>query len=247
MKYFLLSMAVAVSGAIATACQPSNPTASNPDASSTPQAVTSSFDEAMYLFINPDVAKLIQQGKYKSGLDHYTQVGQTAKKPDGEGYESFFTGTEGNDTVQGFGKGDNALFSGVAIEIVSKAKDPLPLRPKSLGKGEKDILVGTQEGGNEFLLGSFITAVNPKAEAFYVGEGDADYAQIQNFTPAKDAVILSGQPKQYKFELMGGNVRISTAEGDLVAIIEGITTLKVDEIVKEVGMFTMKSGQNEKN
>jgi hypothetical protein len=247
MNRVVLSFFLVMSGAIAPACQPSNTTASNPEPTPSNQPAKPSFDEALYLFVNPDVAKLIQQGKYKSGLDHYTQVGQTAKKPDGEGYESFFTGTEGNDTVQGFGKGDNAHFSGVAIEIVSKAKDSLPLRPKSLGKGEKDILVGTQEGDNEFLLGSFITAVNPKAEAFYVGEGDADYAQIQNFTPAKDAVILSGQPKQYKFELMGGNVRISTAEGDLVAIIEGITTLKVDEIVKEVGMFTMKVGRNEKN
>jgi hypothetical protein len=82
MKYFLLSMAVVVSGAIATACQPTNPIISKP--SSSVQPAKPSFDEAMYLFVNPDVAKLIEQGKYKSGLDHYTQVGQTAKKPDGE-------------------------------------------------------------------------------------------------------------------------------------------------------------------
>jgi hypothetical protein len=61
MKYFLLSMAVVVNGAIAPACQPTNPTAPNPDASSTPQAVTSSFDEAMYLFVNPDVKILLKK------------------------------------------------------------------------------------------------------------------------------------------------------------------------------------------
>jgi hypothetical protein len=240
MKYFLLSMAVAVSGAISTACQPTNPTASNPDASSTPQVITSSFDEAMYLFVNPDVKKLIEQGKYKSGLDHYTQVGQTAKKPDGESYESFFTGTDGNDTIEGFGKGEHAHFSGVAFELVAKPKDPLPLRPKSLGKGEKDILVGTQEGGNEFVLGSFITSVNPKAEAFYVGKGDADYAQVQNFNKGKDVVVLSGQPSQYKFEAADKNLQILTTQGDLVAIVEGINKLEVSDVVKEYGMFTMK-------
>jgi hypothetical protein len=164
MKYFLLSIAVVASGAIATACQPTNPTASNPEASSTPQAVTSSFDEAMYLFVNPDVKKLIEQGKYKSGLDHYTQVGQTTKKPDGESYESFFTGTDGNDTIEGFGKGEQG----------------------------------------------------------------------------KDVVVLSGQPSQYKFEAVDKNLRVSTTQGDLVAIVEGIDKLKVGDVVKEYGMFTMK-------
>ena len=149
-------------------------------------------------------------------------------------------GTDGDDTIQGFGKGEHAHFSGVAFELVSKPKDPLPLRPKSLGKGEKDILVGTQEGGNEFLLGSFITSVNPKAESFYIGKGDADYAQIQNFKKGKDAIVLSGKPSQYKFEPADKNLRISTTDGDLVAVIEGIDQLKVGDVVKEYGLFTMK-------
>lgn len=240
MKLFLLGIAVIVSGAISTACQSTPTTASNPEPSPSTQPTKPSFDEALYLFANPDVTKLIQQGKYKSGLDHYTQVGQTAKKPDGESYESFFMGTDGNDTIQGFGKGEHAHFSGVAFELVSKPKDPLPLRPKSLGKGEKDILVGTQEGGNEFVLGSFITSVNPKAEPFYVGKGDADYAQVQNFNKGKDVVVLSGQPSQYKFEPADKNLRILTAKGDLVAIVEGINKLEMGEVVKEYGMFTMK-------
>jgi hypothetical protein len=239
MKYFLLSIAVVMSGAIATACQSTTPTASNPEPSSTPQAIRPSFDEAMYLFVNPDVKKLIEQGKYKSGLDHYTQVGQTAKKPDGEAYESFFLGTEGNDTVQGFGKGKHAHFAGVAFEIFSKQDDPVPLKPKSLGKGEKDILIGTTEGGNEFVLGSFKTSVSPKAEPFYVGQGDADFAQVKNFTPTKDNIMLAGQPRQYKFEPKDGNVQISS-NGDLVAIVEGVDSLKVDEIAKDLGVFMVK-------
>jgi CRP-like cAMP-binding protein len=113
------------------------------------------------------------------------------------------------------------------------------LRPKSLGKGEVDVLVGTTEGGNEFLLGSFITSVNPKAEPFYLGKGDADYARIQNFTKGKDSIILAGEPGQYRFEAVDGAMRIST-NGDLIAIVEGVNKLDVGEVVKQYGVFTMK-------
>lgn len=241
MNRVLLSFVMVLGGAIA-ACQPNPPRSSDlasPSPTETPNP-KAAFDEKMYLFANPDVAKLIQQGKYKSGLDHYTQVGQTAKKPDGEDYESFFLGTDGNDTVEGFGKGKHSHMAGVAFEIVPKKNDPIPLKPKSLGKGEKDILIGTTEGVNEFVLGSFITSVSPKPEPFYVGQGDADYAQVQNFTASKDTIMLAGQPNQYKFESKDGNVRISTASGDLVAIVEGVNQLQVDQVTKDFGIFTVK-------
>ncbi len=245
MKRILLSGLLTVSGAIAVACQPTPPVAnqSTPALSPVPVSTTSqppSFDEALYLFSNPDVATLIKQGKYTSGLEHYEKVGQTAKKANGEEYESFFTGSSGNDTVQGFGKGNHAHFMGVKISILPKKGDPLPLKPESLGQGEMDVLVGTPEGSNEFLLGSFITSVNPKAEPFYVGKGDADYARIQNFTKTKDVVILAGDPKQYTFKPVDGNVHMSTAGGDLVAIVEGIDKLEVGDGVKELGIFVMK-------
>jgi hypothetical protein len=239
MNRVLLSFVVLMSGAIA--CQPNTTTiGSSPTPPAPAQPSKPSFDEAMYLFANPDVAKLIQQGQYKSGLDHYTQVGQTAKKPDGEAYESFFLGTDGNDTVQGFGKGKHTHIAGIAFELVSKKDDPIPLKPKSLGQGEKDTLIGTPEGSNEFILGSFITSVSPKAEPFYLGKGDADYAQIQKFNPSTDSIMLAGQPGQYKFEATNGNVQISTASGDLVAIVEGVDQLKVDEVIKEFGIFMVK-------
>ncbi|WP_404783696.1 hypothetical protein [Altericista sp. CCNU0014] len=249
MKNILRVSLIAIGGAIAVACQ-STPFTTNNTSSPSPtleaQKPDANFDETMYLFANPDVKQLIEQGRYKSGLDHYTQVGQTAKKPDGEDYESFFTGTNGSDTVQSFGKGKHAHLSGVAFEIVDQPKDPLPLRPKSFGKGEKDTLVGTQEGGNEFVLGSFITSVNPKAEPFYVGKGDDDYAQVQNFTPTNDVLLLTGIPNQYKFEAADSNLRILTTQGDLVAVIEGIDKLVVGDRFKELGVFTMMSPQFEK-
>jgi hypothetical protein len=242
-KYVFLSLLM-ISGAIVTACQSSPPQSLGfspvqPTGASTPPQA-SFFDEKMYLFVNPDVAKLIEQGKYKSGLEHYTQVGQTTQRPDGEAYESFFFGTNGSDKVLGFGTGKHAHLSGIAFELVASAKDEIPLRPKSLGKGERDILIGTQTGGDEFILGSIISAVNPKAEPFYVGQGDTDYAEIQNFTPGRDSILLAGQPAQYKFEPKDGNIRIMTASGDLVAIVMGVGKLQVDATVKERGIFMMK-------
>jgi hypothetical protein len=103
-----------------------------------------------------------------------------------------------------------------------------------------DVLIGTKEGGNEFLLGSFITSVNPKAKPFYVGKGDADYARIQNFDKSRDEVILAGEPKQYKFDAVDGNVQILTVSGDLVAIVEGVNKLEVGERSKQFGVFGLK-------
>lgn len=199
-----------------------------------------SFNESIYLLANPEVVELIKQGKYKSGLDHYLRVGQTTKKPDGEYYGSFFTGSNGNDTVLGIGRGEHAHFVGVDFEIVPNTKDPFPLRPKSLGKGEIDVLVGTKEGAKEFLLGSFVTGVNPTSQPFYVGQGDADYARIQNFNKSKDVILLSGEPQQYQWKSVKGNVQIYTSSGDLVAIVEGVDKLEVGEVFKDYGVFTMK-------
>jgi hypothetical protein len=243
MNYSLLG-AIA-SGMFLIACQSSSSLTGNSSNSGNvsnpvPNQSTSNFDEALYLFANPDVKELIQKGQYKSGLEHYEQVGQTAKKPNGESYESFFMGTPGNDIVQSFGKGEHAHLSGVKIEIVDKKNDPFPLRPQNLGQGEMDILVGTPEGSNEFLLGSFITSVNPKAAAFYVGKGEVDYARIQDFTKTKDNIVLAGEPSQYHFKTVDGNMQISTKDGDLIAIVEKVDKLEVGEIVKDYGMFTMK-------
>jgi hypothetical protein len=101
-------------------------------------------------------------------------------------------------------------------------------------------LIGTKEGVNEFILGSFITELSPKAEVFYVGKGDADRAQIQNFTKSRDSIMLAGDPQQYKFESAQGNLRISTTAGDLVAIVEGVDKLTPGDISKEMGVFILK-------
>jgi hypothetical protein len=112
---------IAISLAIAiTACQTETPPVAStpsPASSATPKATLSiqndaaNFNEALYSFANPDVVDLIKQGKYKSGLEHFTTVGKTTKKTDGEDYETFYTGTKGNDTVRGLGYGKHAHFA----------------------------------------------------------------------------------------------------------------------------------------
>jgi hypothetical protein len=247
-KNALLTLTLIATSAIA-GCQqtPTPPVANTTTTDPKPTASTtqtpSNFDEALYLFANPDVAELIKQGKYTSGLDHYTKVGQTAKNSDGNAYESFFIGTNGNDTVSSFGKGKHNHLIGVKFEVVPNSKAPLPLRPASIGQGESDVLIGTKEGVNEFVLGSFATSLSPKAQPFYVGKGDADLARIQNFTKTKDSIMLAGAPQDYQFKAIANNLNISTASGDLVAIVEGVDKLtpeKVPAEMKALGIFLVK-------
>lgn len=247
MKQILLIIILIATSTIAVSCQQTATlptTEQSPATSPSPVAkvenTNSNFDEPMYAFANPGITALIKEGKYKSGLEHYTKVGQSAKKPDGESFESFFTGTSGNDTITGFGKGKHAHLIGVKFEIVPKPEIKIPLRPQSTGKSEFDTLIGSKEGVNEFILGSFITELSPKAETFYVGKGDADRAQIQNFTKSRDSIMLAGTPNQYKFEPAAGNLRISTRDGDLVAIVEGVDKLTPGDISKEMGVFILK-------
>lgn len=246
MKQILFATILIATGTIVIGCQQAAvpPTTEQPPATSPSPipkvAANSNFDEPMYAFANPEITALIKEGKYKSGLEHYTKVGQSAKKPDGESYESFFTGTSGNDTITGFGQGKHTHLIGVKFEIVSKPVVKIPLRPQSIGQGESDTLIGSKDGVNEFILGSFITELSPKAEIFYVGKGDADRAQIENFKKSRDSIMLAGTPGRYKLEPAQGNLRISTTAGDLVAIVKGVDKLTPGDISKEMGVFILK-------
>jgi hypothetical protein len=246
MKQILFTTILISISTIAVGCQQAVPPTTEQPPATSPSPVAkiattnSSFDESMYAFANPEITELIKQGKYKSGLEHYTKVGQSAKKPDGNTYESFFSGTSGSDTITAFGSGKHTHIIGVKFEVVSKPGVKIPLRPQSIGQGESDILIGTKEGKNEFVLGSFITELSPKAETFYVGKGDVDRAQIKNFAKSKDSIMLAGTPDQYKFESAQGNLRISTTAGDLVAIVEGVDKLTPSDISKEMGIFMLK-------
>lgn len=207
---------------------------------SSPLTDKAGFYEEANLVNNPNIKQLLDDGVYKSVFDWYVQEGQYAKtppteeQPRGELVEGLFFGTENSDVLTGFGQQKYNL-TGVAYEVGEG--DFIPLRPKSLGVGEKDTLIGTEGVANDILLGSFINSANPTAEKFYVGKGNEDYALIKNFTPGEDLLKLAGKPEEYKYEAVDGNLNISTNNGDLVAIVEGVEQLDVVGGIEEGGIF----------
>ncbi|RFP60641.1 MAG: hypothetical protein BJG00_006260 [Limnothrix sp. CACIAM 69d] len=199
---------------------------------------TRHFDQALYALAYPEVNKEVKAGKFASPLAHYQAVGQSGKDANGEDIAGFFMGTGGNDTISGFGH--HPHISGVAFEIVADKGGELPIRPKTLGQGEVDRLVGQPGSEDEFILGSLITTANPKSAPFYVGKGDADYAQIDNFKPGEDTILLAGKPEDYSLQPQDKTLRISTKSGDLVAIVQGVDRLTVGDVVADYGIFILK-------
>jgi hypothetical protein len=106
------------------------------------------------------------------------------------------------------------------------------LKPRTRSKAAK--------AANRLIPMSKAQRLTPRFLVSFFGQGDADYAQVQNFNPATDSIMLTGDPNQYKFEPKDGNVRITTTSGDLVAIVEGTSKLQVEEIDKDFGVFVVK-------
>lgn len=88
------------------------------------------------------------------------------------------------------------------------------------GLGQKDTLVGSLDGRDEFLLGV-------AGKKLYVGDANdsAGFATIKNYE-RRDRVILSGLKSDYKLTVVGANTQIRTSgTNDLVGIVEGVTGL----------------------
>jgi len=187
------------------------------------------FNEEAYLTLNPDVAAAVTAGDFSSGLDHYEQFGQSELR------SVVFSGTDGNDVVTGFGQAD--LIFGVNFSI-NTATSNIDLSP---GTGEFDILTGG-EGFDSFYLGTDQSASSNTSVQLYVGGGNGDYALIRNFDTSVedgatgellgidapgDVVFLAGAPSDYTLEPRDGDLHISTTSGDLVGIVQGVTSLEV--------------------
>lgn len=171
------------------------------------------FDEGDYLAFNQDVRVAVNQGSFESGFDHYLRFGQF------ENRVAAFSGTAGNDVIRGFGN-FRYLFP-TAYEIIST--DPYDSRVIGTGTGEIDILIGGP-GADHFGLAAYITPSTPNAVQLYLGEGDNDYALIQNFGFATDSIELAGSPADYSQEVINGSLHIYNRNPrDLVAIVEGVT------------------------
>lgn len=174
--------------------------------------VISMFNEEAYLLAYPDVAAAVDAGVFSSGLQHYTQFGQFEENRIG-----FFLGTSGNDTLTGFGEG-NKLIAGVPFDVLSNGSTVA-------GVGEVDTLIGTA-GMDAFIVGHpSLPPLTSTPQQFYVGGGNTDYALIRNFEQFNDAIVLQGLPQNYNLQAVNGSLNISTASGDLVGVVEGVTSL----------------------
>ncbi len=133
----------------------------------------------------------------------------------------WFVGSNGNDVVTGVGEGFK-FISGVPLESLANGSP-------TAGVGQVDTLVGSPVGSpgtDLFALGlPSVPEVNTSAQKYYVGNGNSDYATIENFQRSRDLIVLSGTPQEYQFQTVNGNLNISTASGDLMGIVQGVPSL----------------------
>ena len=175
------------------------------------------FYAPIYPEQNPDVDALIAAGEYTSYYDHFLKAGQFEERED-----TFFVGTKGNDTLYALGY-ETVL---VGVPISNATYGPVDVVPLSTGKGQIDTLYGGNTFETIFVLGNS-TTLNDKAQSFYVGKGDADYALIKDFSP-NDVIFLGSDASGFTQEEVGGNLHISK-DGDLIAIVENSDKLIVGD------------------
>lgn len=170
------------------------------------------FDPNDYRLFYADAVAAIEDpnDNIVSAFDHFVRIGQFEERL------PIFSGTAGNDTIQGFG--NKPYLFGTDFEIASASPPDYAFLSK--GVGEIDTLIGSP-GRELFELGIGTTPSNPTPTQFYVGGGASDYAIIRNFERGIDAIEIANA--NFTQQVVGGNLNISVG-GDLVAIVEGITT-----------------------
>ncbi|MEL6556185.1 MAG: SBBP repeat-containing protein [Cyanobacteria bacterium J06621_11] len=145
--------------------------------------------------------------KLKGGKGNDVMYGQDGedKVEGGDGNDQLYGG-RGDDEVKG--GDDNDIIFGIDIE------DPL------LGRGERDKLKG-EDGRDLFVLGT-------TDGVFYQGNGDSDYALIDDFKADKgDRIQLSGSLGSYTLEGKKGNEIFY--QGDLVGIVKDAKDLNLTD------------------
>ena len=107
------------------------------------------FNEFGYLQDNSDVAAAVEAGTFRYALEHYIKYGEF------ESRTGIFSGTDGNDTVIGFGQQDEIygvdLSPGPCV-IGGTPTGGQCLDFYSLGVSEADVLIGGS-GQDTFVLG----------------------------------------------------------------------------------------------
>lgn len=128
----------------------------------------------------------------------------------GEGSDTLY-GNSGDDSVSG-NEGNDVLEGGIGSDVLD-GSDVI-----AKGAYELDILSGGL-GADRFVLGS-------TEAAYYVSNGDADYALIKDYDATVDILQLSGSASDYQQQQQGDDLWISTGQ-DLVAILEGVDALNL--------------------
>jgi hypothetical protein len=108
-------------------------------------------------------------------------------------------GTACNDTLRGNNTGRDTLVGTTAV---------------ARGVGERDVLIGGN-ASDTFVLGD-------TRGSFYVGKGNADYAEIQSFNRCNDSLQLAGSAQNYTVSFANGISSIYSNVGgaqDLIATV----------------------------
>jgi RTX calcium-binding nonapeptide repeat (4 copies) len=134
------------------------------------------------------------------------------------GNDTIFGGSQ-NDTLAG-GTGDDVLRGATGNDLLFGDRGADTLTGANLasgGVGEQDTLAGGS-GADRFVLGDSI-------QAYYVGGGASDFAQIADFTTG-DRIQLQGTAANYTLQVSGGNTQI-LRNGDTIAIAIAVTGLRL--------------------
>jgi hypothetical protein len=152
--------------------------------------------------------------------------------PKGGDHSGFLSGSNpGNNTPKG---SDHSGFLG--------GSNPTPAQPVVIqgmacndtlrgNSSGRDILVGTTEvargvGERDVLIGgnaSDTFVLGDTRGSFYVGNGNADYAEIQNFNRCNDGIQLAGSAQDYTISYANGISSIYSNAGgcsDLIATVD---------------------------
>lgn len=139
-------------------------------------------------------------------------------------------GGEGNDQIYG-GQGDDRVLGDGGNDVVSgdKGNDFLVgvdiQNISNPGFGEIDTLVGG-EGADIFAL------VGSDSPSYYVGLGNSDLGLITDFNIAEDRIFVSETDNvtidDLDLEEFGSGVGIFSQNGDLIALVQGVTASQVE-------------------
>jgi Ca2+-binding RTX toxin-like protein len=142
-------------------------------------------------------------------------------------------GRAGNDTLAG-GIGQDQLFGGEGNDILIGV-NPFATRDNNLNgtglnaddTGEIDVLTGGNDR-DTFVLGDSSTSTT-----YYLGQGDLDYAIIGDFEMQNDVFQLGSDPSNYQVNdyIINGQSKTGILfNGDLIAIVEGVTTSDLSQL-----------------